>query len=180
MKPDKPRKPNRLDGYDYSLDGYYFITICIHEYADVLGVVKNGRMHISKNGKIVQDIWQQIPRHFSNVNLDEFIIMPNHVHGIVVINKQNKTKQSLSVIVGSFKSAVTKEINNAQFKWQRSFHDHIIRTPDSLQRIRQYIKNNPANWHEDENNKLNIRNHKIICRNIGPGMPGPYDGLNHL
>ncbi len=120
----------------------------------------------------------QIPNHFNDIELDKFIIMPNHTHGIIIINKpvgtaptkegceagtalssnKNTKSNNLSIIIGSFKSAVTKQINqinNNKFNWQRSFYDHIIRTNDSLNNIREYIVNNPSTWDNDEHNIKN-------------------------
>ncbi len=126
-------------------------------------------MKINQHGGIVKNAWLQIPNHFSNTELDEFVIMPNHIHGIIIINNpvgtghalsfnKNTKNNHLSVIIGSFKSAVSKQINqlnNMPFGWQRSFYDHIIRTTHSLENIREYIINNPKTWDTDENNIIN-------------------------
>lgn len=166
MKQFKARKKNRLKGYDYSEERWYFITICTFNRKEIFGQVKRKNMFLNKYGEIAKAIWSEIPKHFENVELDEFIIMPNHIHGIIMhrpvgtghaLSSNNK----LSIIIGSFKSAVTRQINQSKgkvFKWQRSFYDHIIRTTDSLQSIRQYIAKNPRTWNDDEHN---IKNYSI-------------------
>ena len=169
MRQFKSRKLNRLKKCDYSLTGYYYVTICTQDRREYFGRIENGRMVTNQCGKIIKDVWSKIPEHFQNIELDEFIIMPNHIHGIIIINNpvgtghalssnKNTKNNNLSVIVGSFKSAVTKQtnqLNNTKFQWQRSFYDHIIRTTHSLNNIRQYIANNPATWDADENNIIN-------------------------
>ncbi len=127
----------RLQGWDYSWNGYYFVTICVKDRECIFGRIENGETVLSRIGEIVNQWWQEIPGHFSFVRLDEFVIMPNHVHGIIVINKGNGAKMvnsdirrdvacnvstqfsnispkrgSLSSVIQSFKSAVTKLVNN--------------------------------------------------------------------
>jgi len=163
------RKPTRLKEYDYSRNGYYYITMCTYNRGELFGNIKNDRVILNKYGKIVEKTWLEIPIHFPAVALDQYIIMPNHIHGIInnpvgdgharPINKNIKNN-NLSIIIGSFKSAVTKKINQLKdnsFKWQRSFHDYIIRNDKSLNNIRKYIKKNPAIWGADENNILNYK-----------------------
>lgn len=168
----KSRKLKRLKGYDYSSNGYYYVTVCTQDHKEIFGGIENDDMHINQYGKIIANIWVQIPRHFKNIELDKFIIMPNHIHGIIIINNpveaghalpsnKNTKSKNLSIIIGSFKSAATKQINRLNqiaFKWQRSFYDYHIRTEESLKNIRQYVMNNPVNWDTDENN---IKNHKL-------------------
>jgi REP element-mobilizing transposase RayT len=143
-------------------------------------VVKNSQVILTNYGKIVDNVWSAIPEHFANVNLDEYIIMPNHLHGILIIfkcldktyDKSNESNlnskdeaqfgkpipASLGTIIGSFKSAVTKRINGISDKvkisiWQRNYYEHIIRNEKDLFRIRQYIRQNPHKW---ELGKYNI------------------------
>jgi len=179
MKQFKSRKLNRLKDYDYSLNGYYYITICAYNRQEIFGTIENDDIKINEYGRIVKNTWHQIPQHFQNIELDKFIIMPNHIHGIIIINNpclvgrqavgtghalsynKNTKNNNLSVIIGSFKSAASKQINqlnNISFKWQRSFHDHIIRTTHSLRNIREYIINNHKTWDIDEHN---IKNYSI-------------------
>lgn len=86
MKEYKTRKLNRLKEYNYSLTGYYYATICTHNRKKIFGDIKNVKMKINQHGEIVKNAWLQIPNHFSNTELDEFVIMPNHIHGIIIIN----------------------------------------------------------------------------------------------
>jgi putative transposase len=164
---NRTHKRNRLLGYDYSQEGWYFVTICTHNREDFFGGIKNGQMVPSEAGKIAERCWREIPSHFPGVELDEFVVMPNHIHLIVSVGarhawppqKQEKPPyQRIPVVIGSFKSAVSKLAHSADplghFQWQRSYHDHIIRNDDSLNRIRIYIQNNPAQWE-----KGNDRNH---------------------
>ena len=165
MKQIKSRKQIRLNGYDYSKNGYYFITICTYNWKFVFGEIVNNEMILNQYGVILKNAWFDLSNHHVNIKLDKFIVMPNHIHGIIIINSpvgngparsSNKhTNNNLSIIIGSFKSIVTKQINwinDNTFKWQKFFHDHIIRTDKSLNSICDYITNNPKNWESDENN----------------------------
>lgn len=174
----RKRKSNRLKDYNYSSDGYYFVTICTKNRINYFGNIENGKMVLSRIGRVVNYCWRKIPEHFPDVELDEYIVMPNHVHGIIVIGKnddmcvgnknfcslqddkteinwQTKWSKSVSSIIKGFKIGVTKwcrQNNYKQFVWQKSFYDHIIRNEESLNKIREYIIYNPAKWSEDRNN----------------------------
>ncbi len=162
------RKTNRLREYDYSMTGYYYVTICTYNREELFGHIENNQMILNKSGRIAKTAWLEIPNHFPNIELDEFIVMPNHIHGIIIINNPvgdgharpvNKNN-NLSVIIGSYKSAVSKEmhqLNNISFHWQRSFYEHVIRTEKSLSNIREYISNNPATWINDNENIINYK-----------------------
>ena len=173
----------RCPHWDYTSNGYYFVTICTHNRQHFFGNVIAGKMQLSDIGVIVAQEWQKTPHLRPNVQLDEWVVMPNHFHGIIIINnpeetfrinnsektfrrnvsKNNKSRlqpNSLGSIIGQFKSVCTKQIRKigfTDFRWQTRFHDHIIRDEKSLQRIRQYIINNPAKWELDRNNCTNIR-----------------------
>lgn len=164
------RKNVRLPGFDYSQAGYYFITICTQDERCLFGEVQNGAMTLNVLGMVVQRYWQEIPKHYQNVELDAFVIMPNHMHGIIVINEGDVTKNNnvgainnrpyglLSRVVKSFKNVTTKEIKsngNLNFQWQKSFYDHVIRDEPSLETIREYIINNPLQWELDTENPNN-------------------------
>ena len=143
------RKSPRLQGYDYSLAGAYFITICTHQREYLFGDVVAGEMHLNQNGKIAAERWLALPHHHNDVILDLFVIMPNHMHGIIMLDNT-----SLSTIVGSYKSSVTRHIRQSNDDahlsvWQPRFHDHIIRNEADLNRIREYVHHNPARWSED-------------------------------
>lgn len=167
------RRSLRLCKWDYAKPGAYFVTTCIENRDESLfGNINNGVLVLNRLGEIVHDILVDIPNHFPGVKLDEFIIMPNHVHGIIVISVgtrhvvslQNHTEQfgkptvgSIPTIIRSFKSAATKRINESRNTpgravWQTRYHDHIIRDEKSLFQIRRYIRNNPLNWAMDEEN----------------------------
>lgn len=168
------RQSMRLKDYDYSTNGYYFITICTKNKIECFGKITNGKMELSEIGKIANQCWLEIPEHFPNTKLDEYIIMPNHLHGILIIendpafvgNKnfcslpwQTKLSRSLSSIIRGFKIGVTKwcrNNNHKEFQWQKSFYDHIIRNEESLDNIREYIRNNPLKWEFDRNNLENL------------------------
>ena len=143
------RKSTRLPGYDYATGNYYFITICTHEKKCLFGSAGK-----SKFGKLAEECLLQIPEHFSNVMLDKWVIMPNHIHAIIVL-RSNVTDQqlpALSTIVGQYKAAVTKKSHVIAPElqiWQRSFHDHIIRGQQDYAKIWEYIENNPKKWEED-------------------------------
>ena len=166
----KNRKPNRLRNYDYSQNGMYFITICAKDRFECFGEIKNGRMILNNPGKIAENLFLKIPNHFSSAFLDEFVIMSNHIHGIIEINVGNaymrslqsdRSKMLLSKVIHGYKSSVTREFNrlkkyNVDFKWQKSFYDHIIRNEISLNKIREYIQTNPEMWKRDRNNVENL------------------------
>ncbi len=173
------RKSPRLQGYDYSQEGAYFITICTHNRDHLFGMVANDKMQLNVYGEIVLDEWQKTASQRPNLDLDSFVVMPNHVHGIVVImgnsDIENRTQHaaslpqtlsnnaiakpirsgSLSAIMRGFKSAVTKRINEERCTpsapvWQERYHDHIIRNEIQLNKLREYILYNPATWQADK------------------------------
>jgi len=166
---EKPkRKLNRLREYNYDLEGYYFITICTQGKREYFGEVINQEMILNKYGEIAQKFWREIPKHYKNIAIDKFVIMPNHIHGIIIITKSVGTEQCsvptagnkknyglLSKVVKSFKDVTIKQIhqqfNDYQFQWQRSFYDHIICDDEGLYNIREYIMNNPLMWERDRN-----------------------------
>jgi REP element-mobilizing transposase RayT len=182
MNRSHSRRSIRLRDYDYAQNGAYFVTVCAHERASLFGEIVDEAMILNEAGKIAEACWAAIPRHFSNVELDAFVVMPNHIHGIIVIADEvrrqpaavgaqqccaptspkdgrriNVAPGSLGAIVRSFKSAVTKEINGlrgtpSQPVWQRNYYDHIIRNERELNAIHDYIEKNPQRWALDEEN----------------------------
>ncbi|MDP2807134.1 MAG: transposase [bacterium] len=208
----------RLTGWDYSQPGYYFVTICTHDRGCLFGKIIDGEMRLNEYGQGVKEEWHKTGQQRLNLHLDEFIVMPNHIHGIIQIATiisdggrsrgvarnastttaattaagpatdndlrtgplaettetgeiqqvnqitKNETMSAISpesgslpVIVRSFKSAITKRVNELRKTpgspvWQSRFHDHIIRDEQELFRIRHYIKNNPVNWDRDKFN----------------------------
>jgi len=173
------RKLNRLKNYDYSQNGYYFITICTKDKREYLGSIEEGRMNLSKFGEVVNECWHQLPKHYLNCSLDSFVVMPNHIHGIIVINNENIVgnglkpfpTRGLSEIVRGFKTFSSRKINDKikrgdRFQWQKSFYDHVIRNEKSLNHLREYILYNPLKWELDIENKKNVYNqsHERGCK----------------
>jgi len=151
--PGRPLKLSlRLRDYDYSQAGYYYVTICTEERRCYFGEVIEGNVHLNDSGKIVQSVWNDLPRRFPGVTLDEYIIMPNHMHGIVVQSEKTvapKAAPALGQIIRAFKAVSTHKIRTSLqpgFAWQIDFYDHIIRRNGELDRIRAYIVNNPMRW----------------------------------
>ena len=192
----KQRKANRLKGYDYSQDNLYFVTSCVQDMVCCFGdiVIGTGRdlsgddgetdhdlplqepqMILNQYGRIANRKWEWLGEQYPYINLHEFIVMPNHIHGIIEINREivgtgrdlsvddngSRTGRDLSLqkikplseLIGAYKMTVSKQVHlsgYAEFSWQRSFHDHIIRDQKSYERISDYIINNPNSWNEDK------------------------------
>ena len=159
------RKRMRLKEYDYSLPGYYYVTVSAQNGQEWFGEVTDGEMVLGMPGRIVEMSWREIPNHFDNVELDEFVVMPNHLHGIIIIKKEivgdrhacplRRQYQLLPVIIGGFKSAVSRQMHVSKiagFRWQRSFYDRVLRGEKELKAIREYIRNNPQQWDLDAEN----------------------------
>ncbi len=184
------RRSLRLAGYDYTQAGAYFVTICTKDRVCLFGEIVDGQMHLNEAGNVVILEWVKTGELRDDVEIDEFVVMPNHFHGIVVLHggmvaedkgagtegrgmgtegrgtaRRAPTMErfgapvvgSIPTILRSFKSAVTKrinEINGTQGAtvWQRNYYEHIIRNEESLNRIRQYIADNPAQWADDGEN----------------------------
>lgn len=145
------RRSIRLQGYDYSQSGAYFVTICTFQRQHLFGEVNDGEMQLNVIGQIVSAIWQKIPKHFPNVELDKFILMPDHLHGIIIISEQDDKSHSLATIIQNFKSVSTRRINKITQNsgvsiWQRNYHERIVRSDQELDRLRQYMLTNPENW----------------------------------
>jgi REP element-mobilizing transposase RayT len=168
--PDKHhRRSIRLRGYDYAACGAYFVTMCVHRRECLLGAVVDGEVRLNEYGCAVEECWGAIPQHFAHVELDAFVVMPNHVHGIVVITAQSAVdspvvsdrkrpngppRGALGAIVSTFKAASGRRINQLRDTtgmqvWQRDYYEHIIRYAVALDRIRIYIEANPARWAGD-------------------------------
>jgi putative transposase len=158
------RKPTRLKDFDYSTPGAYFVTIVAHDRKDPFGTIENGQMVLSAEGKLVRQAWFDLPRHYANVRLDEedFVIMPNHAHGIVVlldpaISAGHLSGCGLTEIIRAFKSFSAQRINQHRGisgvpVWQRSFYERILRDEGEWDRARKYILQNPQNWQDDQEN----------------------------
>jgi len=176
----------RLAGWDYTAQGWYFVTICTKNWRCFLGKLIDEKIRLTKVGEIVAGEWQKIERKRLNIKLDEWVVMPNHIHGIISIEKKKsdlsvETSQrnvstyvksprlqanSLGSIVGQFKSVCTKRIWSegfCDFAWQPRFYDHIIRNERSLNNIRKYIQDNPVKWESDKNNPVNLLKQSEGC-----------------
>ncbi len=144
------RKSPRLPKYDYASDNYYFVTICTHNKKCMFG----NSQELNGFGKIVEDHIKKLNSHFLSVNIDKYVVMPNHIHLIVVLgcDPQKENTISLETVIGLLKSGITRQIHKNHPKiriWQRSFHDHIIRNQQSYEKIWLYIESNPQNWEKD-------------------------------
>jgi len=168
---------SRLKNWNYSNDGYYFITICTQNRNHFFGEIIDGNMKLNAVGKLAEKFWLQIPLQFEYAKLDTFVVMPNHVHGIVVIDNICRgvinhastggiTKHhnpmlhdNVSRIIRWFKGRTTFESrkNNPEFGWQSRFYDHIVRNEKSLNTIREYIDINPEMWYRDRNNNIGLK-----------------------
>jgi REP element-mobilizing transposase RayT len=165
------RRSIRLQGYDHTQNGAYFVTICAYQKVCLFGRILDGEMLMNDWGKIVQQEWEKTTVLRPSVELDAFVVMPNHVHGIIVISHDDMDGRgmmhhaptrrefpkpianSLSSIGGAFKAAVTRRINQSTAPghpiWQRNYYQHIIRIEESLNAIRMYVTNHPALWEKD-------------------------------
>ncbi len=155
------RKSLRLKEFDYSFNFYYFVTICMEVRRPFLSEIIGDKTILSKYGKIVNEIWNNLPKYHP-CEIDEFIIMPDHIHGIIILdNKNNSSRKNLSTIIQRFKTFTTKKINELldeknKFHWQKSFYDRIIRNERELYLIRNYIQLNPLNWQLEKNLPENL------------------------
>ena len=172
----------RLKHWNYTNSGMYFVTICTDDKIQYFGEIVDENIVLNNLGKFAKQCWEDIPNHFTFVKLDKYIIMPNHIHGIIGINKPDddinndnvETRHahvetlhatsllrmsnispktgSISSVIRSFKSAVTKYANknNIPFKWQTRFHDRVIRDEKELFNIQRYIIENPLKWKLDK------------------------------
>jgi REP element-mobilizing transposase RayT len=177
---NKYRIPSiRLQTWDYGSNASYFITICTKNMKHFFGKVVNGKMQLSKSGELAHNCWLQIPEHFPIAQLDEFVIMPNHMHGIITINKNDanavqpqniaalhdasSTKkwetnkfgpqsQNLASIIRGYKIGVTKgaKLLHPDWAWLPRYYESIIRNQKSFDNIRNYIRNNPKKWAQDK------------------------------
>ena len=172
------RRSIRLKEYDYSQSGAYFVTVCTNNRECLFGEIVDGEMVLNDAGRIVQAVWNSIPKHFDRVELDQFVITPNHIHGIITLNSENvgagfphpttfphpnenegrgNRAPTLGTIVAFFKYQTTKRINElhetpGQKLWQRNYYERVIRNENELNDVRQYIVDNPAKWDTDEEN----------------------------
>ena len=173
----------RLRSYDYAFPGAYFVTVCTHERNPSVGHIGDGNMEPNAIGKIADTRWADIKVHFPNTELPAYVVMPNHVHGIIMLQEAVGTRHavsasahetfgrpvagSLPTIIRSFKSAVTKQVNvtrgeNPIVIWQKGYYEHVIRTDHELVQIGDYILNNPAQWQWDRENSGGTKGRKPL------------------
>ena len=173
------RRSIRLKSYDYSQVGAYFVTICTHKRSCLFGDIVDGEMQLNDIGFVVRQCWLEIPSHFPHVALDAFIIMPNHIHGILWIVETPETvgakncsplppsstqhlrgtSKTIGSIVRGFKIGVIKlarRNTGTNIVWQRNYYEHIIRNEEDLNTIRRYIMENPLRWHIDRENPARV------------------------
>ena len=145
----------RLPGWDYRWAGMYFVTICTERRDRCLGEVTGGEVSRSPYGEVVAREWQRIPGRYPRVRLDTWIVMPDHLHGILILEPApEETAASLGIIMGTFKSKATKSIRAMgyrSFDWQDRFHDHILKNVQELEQARTYIRENPRRWETNTN-----------------------------
>ncbi len=171
MSTAKHRKSIRLKGYDYSNAGAYFVTVCAWNKICLFGDIASGEIQLNSFGKIIQICWEEINMHFPHIITDEYIIMPNHIHGILVIQdetvgannyspllhggKPRGTSKTIGSAIRGFKIGVTKLVKSnmtLENIWQRNYYEHVIRDDEELNVVREYILNNPKRWEMDREN----------------------------
>ena len=179
------RRSLRLRGYDYSQAGAYFVTVCTHDKEFLFGKIVERKMRLNESGEIADLCWQRLGRRYPHVGLDEWIVMPNHLHGIMVIvddrrgdsgiapakrgadhgrggSRTASTKRKpLGRLIGAFKTVSTRRISEIRSTtgapvWQRNYYEHIIRNQDEFNKIREYIATNPLRWMSDPENPERI------------------------
>lgn len=176
------RKTTRLRDYDYSQPGFYFITICTQDHRNLLGEIVDGEMQLNAVGETVECWWQRLPERY-HVQLDCYVVMPNHFHGVVVIPDEDGTGAHIDAETGAhigaplqqivrwFKTMTTNEylrgVKTHHWRpfekrlWQRNYYEHVIRGDKDLAAIREYICNNPLKWELDSENPENICPHEM-------------------
>ena len=176
------RRSMRLKGYDYTQNGAYFVTIVVQNRTCLFGKVVDGIMQLNVAGQMIDREWHALPTRFPNVHLDAFVVMPNHIHGIIILTNappagaplvgaQNGVAPNgvaptvpLGAVVGAYKSLTTVEFTRGVKTlgwppfpgklWQRNYHERIVRDDAALNRIRRYIEENPARWAADTENPV--------------------------
>lgn len=150
------KTPPRLHGFDYKQQGAYFLTICSYQRSCLFGRIVDFRVCESEVGRVISECWMNLGNIYGFVELDAFVVMPNHFHGILWITGENTLKKPLSRIIAGFKAASTsraRSLGNSNIRiWQRNFYEHVIRSDKELLNVREYVANNPTNWANDPEN----------------------------
>ncbi|MBI1885791.1 MAG: transposase [Chloroflexi bacterium] len=201
------RRSIRLPGYDYAQAGAYFVTICTQNRECMFGEVVDGEMILTASGQMVESVWRELPQHYPGVEADTFVVMPNHVHGMIILVGAGPRARpgrpqgvaptddlgqpqgfaptgtmSLPDVVHRFKSLTTARYRRGVLQgrwlpfpgrlWQRNYYDHVIRNDEGLNRIRQYIVDNPVHWADDPENPNNVEAVREPPLDRGPPMAG--------
>ena len=164
----RARKQLRLPGWNYKTPGYYFVTLCVEQRQYLFGNIENCVMILNDAGQMINEVCCVLPALYSGISLDKYIIMPDHMHFIIIItpgyNKKEGRRQStaptLGDIIKKFNTYTTYRYRQGIYKlnllpyfkhlWQRNYYEHIIRNNESLEKIRSYIDNNPGTWKSDD------------------------------
>jgi len=170
------RRSIRFSGYDYSQPGAYYVTVCTHEKRHLFGEIIESEMKLSGCGEVVRRVWEGLTRRYPAVQTDSFVVMPNHIHAIIVVNDVGaihklpsgefkravheppvRGRMLLPTVIGYFKMQTAKRINEMRDTpgapvWQRNYYEHIVRNEDELGKIRQYIATNRLRWSSDPEN----------------------------
>ncbi len=160
----RDRRSMRLSNYDYTQSGVNFVTICTYRFASLFGRIVDGNVQLNWLGRLVEEEWQRTAIVRPAMDLDQFVVMPNHLHGLLCISDSQVERipksstsmraNSLGSIIAQYKSIVTKRSRSLASPrncpiWKRNYYDHIVRDERSLERIRTYILENPSRWSED-------------------------------
>jgi len=170
------RRSFRIKDYDYSSHGGYFVTLCVQNRLSLFGMIGDAGMQMNELGTCVSDCWEWLSVRYSFIELDVWTLMPNHLHGILILDPRRRgasrfaleegeggsrtaptTIKPLGRLIGAFKTVSTKRINAIRdtpgaVLWQRNFWERVIRNMDELNRIREYISLNPRRWLLDREN----------------------------
>ena len=166
------RRSIRLKRYDYKRIGAYFVTIATRNRESRFGDIIDGEVHLNDTGRLVKSAWEWLTMRYAYVELDTYVVMPNHLHGIIDIFDQNSgnrekdqaLRKPLGRLIGAFKTVSTRRVNNAletpgQPLWQRNYYERVIRNDEELDRVREYIVYNPMRWDTDSENPNFIPKH---------------------
>ncbi len=174
------RRSIRLPEYDYTQSGAYFVTMVVRDRSCLFGEVANGEVQLNETGILVADTWEWLATQYAYVTLDEYVVMPNHLHGVIAIDTRRGgsrtaptretaptpatmpyNRKPLGRLIGAFKTVMTKQFNLAHGikghpVWQRNYYERIIRDGNELARIRKYILDNPTQWAFDRENPMAV------------------------
>jgi putative transposase len=179
------RRSIRLPGHDYGSPGAYFVTIVTRDREQLFGQIADHEMYLNTSGQIVREEWERTPCIRPGVEIDAFVVMPNHAHLLVVVGAHScaplhgrqtavlpRPRRSLGSLVACFKATATRRINEIRGTpgapvWQRNYHEHIIRDETEFDEIRQYILENPLHWDDDPENLV------VGAHSCAPLLPAP-------